>query len=181
MAPSFVTHPMTKNRDSGALAKLDLSNNNWEDNKSPDFIRPIATMLKTNTSLKELNLAGNNLNAEAGRIFSEGLHDNGALASLDISNNNLVSDSPNIQGKHSHKEGDMVEYEGLQCPVTCAQFRHYFSYYRVSMLHGIVALANAIQDMGALSKLDISRNHIPDSEQAELRRICSAKSIDCQL
>merc|ERR1712139_464730 len=52
-------------QDNGALAKLDLSNNNWEDNKSPDFIRPIATMLKTNTSLKELSLAGNNLNAEA--------------------------------------------------------------------------------------------------------------------
>ena len=46
-------------------------------------------MLKTNTSLKELNLAGNNLNAEAGRIFSEGLHDNGALSRLEIARNSL--------------------------------------------------------------------------------------------
>ena len=42
-------------------------------------------------------------------------------------------------------------------------------------------IADDIQDIGALSKLDISYNHIPDSQQAELRRICSAKSIDCQL
>ena len=82
--------------------------------------------------------------------------DSGALASLDISNNNLVSDSPNIQGKHSHKEGDMVEYEGLQCPVTYAGS----SYYRVSMLHGIVALANAIQDMGALVSLNLANNSL---------------------
>ena len=47
---------------------------------SEEFIRPIAGMLKTNTTIKEINLAGNNLNAEAARIFSEGLHDNGALA-----------------------------------------------------------------------------------------------------
>ena len=39
-------------------------------------------MLKTNTSLKELNLAGNNLNSEAAGIFSQDIHDNGALAFL---------------------------------------------------------------------------------------------------
>ena len=39
-------------------------------------------MLKTNTSLKELSLAGNNLNAEAARIFSQDIQDNGALAFL---------------------------------------------------------------------------------------------------
>ena len=72
------------------MAKLDLSNNNNWARQSPGFIRPIASMLKTNRSLKEINLAENNLNAEAGRIFSEGLHDNGALASLNIANNHLT-------------------------------------------------------------------------------------------
>ena len=70
-------------QDNGALAKLDLSGNNEYDFYSPDFIRPIATMLnKTNTSLKELNLAGNKLNAEAARIFSQDIQDNGALVFL---------------------------------------------------------------------------------------------------
>ena len=77
-------------QDNGALAKLDLSGNNELSGDSPDFIRPIATMLKTNKTIKEINLAGNNLNAEAGRIFSQDIHDNGALASLDISKNSLT-------------------------------------------------------------------------------------------
>ena len=82
------------------MAKLDISfnYNSGEDpyysgdpsKASEDFIRPIASMLKTNWSIKEVNLAGNNLNAEAARIFSQDIHDNGALASLDISNNKLT-------------------------------------------------------------------------------------------
>ena len=90
MPPSILTS--NDNRDNGALAKLDLSGNNAgskADEKSPDFIRPIGSMLKTNRSIKEINLAGNNLNAEATRIFSQDIHDNGALSQLDISRNNL--------------------------------------------------------------------------------------------
>ena len=82
--------------DSGALAKLDLSTNlHWrQEDSSPEFIRPIATMLKTNRTIKELNLAGNNLNAEAARIFSQDIHDNGALAKLDMSSNYKNSSYP---------------------------------------------------------------------------------------
>ena len=85
-------------QDMGALAKLDISNNYSsgkryrESEGSEEFIRPIASMLKTNTSLKELSLAGNNLNAEAARIFSQDIQDNGALASLDISGNSIGSE-----------------------------------------------------------------------------------------
>ena len=82
--------------DNGALAKLDLSGNYtieaWRsDHDSPGFIRPIAGMLKTNTSIKALVLSSNKLNAEAGRIFSDQvIQDNGALASsLNLANNNL--------------------------------------------------------------------------------------------
>ena len=74
---------------SGALAKLDMSSNyknmgyrESSSKGSEEFIRPIASMLKTNRTIKELNLAGNNLNAEAARIFSQDIHDNGALAFL---------------------------------------------------------------------------------------------------
>ena len=85
---------MTPN-DSGALAKLDISSNYdgnpssmfGKDEGSEEFIRPIAAMLKTNKTIKELSLAGNNLNAEAARIFSQDIHDNGALARLDLSHN----------------------------------------------------------------------------------------------
>ena len=75
------------------MAKLDISNNyhsgdynsGGDTSKgSEEFIRPIASMLKTNKSIKEINLAGNNLNPEAARIFSQDIHDNGALAKMTI-------------------------------------------------------------------------------------------------
>ena len=80
------------NRDNGALAKLDISNNNLGmDGYEYDLsgITALASMLKTNRSIKEVSLAGNNLNAEAGRIFSQDIQDNGALSQLDISGNNF--------------------------------------------------------------------------------------------
>ena len=49
-------------------------------------------MLKTNKGLKELNLAGNQLNAEAARIFSQDIQDNGALVSLNLANNDLQAE-----------------------------------------------------------------------------------------
>lgn len=99
-------------KDLGVLAKLDMSNNNteWRSGKlpadqSPVFIRSIGSMLKAaDTTIKEINLAGNNLNAEAGRVFSEGLH--GALASLDISNNKLT------QGKQTQYPSRRNDYKG---------------------------------------------------------------------
>ena len=89
---------MTPN-DRGALAKLDISSNydadpfgNHKSKGSEEFIRPIASMLKTNRTIKEINLAGNKLNAEAARILSQDIQDNGALASLNISDNHISSD-----------------------------------------------------------------------------------------
>ena len=60
----------------GALARVDLSNNNNDKSASPDFIRPIANALKVNTSITEINLSKNNLNAEAaGVLFSDAVKD----------------------------------------------------------------------------------------------------------
>ena len=62
-------------------------------------------MLKTNSTIKEINLAGNNLNAAAARIFSEDIQDNGALASLDMSNNSLT------QGQANYGDGARLGYK----------------------------------------------------------------------
>ena len=48
-------------------------------------------------------------------------------------------------------------------------------------LPGLLALANAIQDMGALSKLDISSNNIPQHQQVQIKQMCEAKSAACVL
>ena len=66
----------------GSLSKLDLSGNNKYGFESPDFIRPIASALKTNTSITELSISGNNLNPEAASIFSDAIPDTGQLSKL---------------------------------------------------------------------------------------------------
>jgi hypothetical protein len=66
----------------GSLSKLDLSGNNKSRNETPGFIRPIASALKTNTSITELNLSRNRLNAEATVILSKDTKDMGSLSKL---------------------------------------------------------------------------------------------------
>ena len=66
--------------DSETLTKLDISSNyacefgSAKSNGSQDFIRPIASMLKTNFSITELNLSSNNLNTKAAGILATALH-----------------------------------------------------------------------------------------------------------
>ena len=43
---------------------------------------------------------------------------------------------------------------------------------------GIIAIANAIPDMGALTKLDISRNNILSDQEEGLQRTCAAGGIE---
>ena len=88
------------------MAKLDISSNyvsattsvSNPSKGSEDFIRPIASMLKTNSSIKELNLSKNLINAESARIFSQDISDNGALASLNLANNDLTDDGDDMSG-----------------------------------------------------------------------------------
>ena len=79
-------------QDNGALAQVDLSGNNEYEFESPDFIRPIANVLKSNTSITEINLSNNNLDAEAAKILSDGIKDaNGALAKFTFSGDSYDS------------------------------------------------------------------------------------------
>jgi Ran GTPase-activating protein (RanGAP) involved in mRNA processing and transport len=43
---------------------------------------------------------------------------------------------------------------------------------------GVIALADAIPDMGALTKLDISGNYIGAEQEGDLQRICAAGGIE---
>ena len=45
---------------------------------------------------------------------------------------------------------------------------------RTDDISGVVALTNAIKDMGALTKIDLSRNSIPSDQEGRLQRICEA-------
>jgi hypothetical protein len=39
---------------------------------------------------------------------------------------------------------------------------------------GVIAIADAIPDMGALTKIDLSRNNIPSDQEGRLQRVCGA-------
>ena len=83
---------MTTGADKGAMSKLDVSGNygytrGYGKNVSFDFIRPIASMLKVNITITELNIANSSLDAKAVGILAPALEDNRALSKLDIHSN----------------------------------------------------------------------------------------------
>ena len=154
-------------QDNGAMSKLDISSNDiggyardgdgrapWV--HSPEGSNALAGIIKSSRSLKELKISNIHLQPKGAKILAPAIQDNGALASLDISNNKLIEESSDIKQANQHKKGDLIEYQGAQCPVTYACG----TYFRVTMLHGIFALANAIQDMGALASLNLANNKL---------------------
>jgi hypothetical protein len=91
--------------------------------------------------------------------------DNRALTSLNLSNNTLGCGlfKGNVHGwdvsqGHTQAEDNPANY--------------------AADTTGIVALADAIPGMGALVKLDISRNSIPSEQEWHLKRICAAGGIE---
>ena len=142
--------------DSGALAKLDISFNYDgnpggrynKDKGSEEFIRPISTMLKTNKTIKEINLAGNNLNAEAGRIFSQDIHDNGALAFVNL----LGNDIPPEQAQELIKVMESKENLKTLCGFKGDEKELDLS--KKNLKAGCAVLvSHEIQDMGALASM----------------------------
>jgi hypothetical protein len=96
--------------------------------------------------------------------------DNGALTSLDISSNanalvgfNLPEGWSKDEDWFSGPKGQCEKYPPAEAEV---------------ILDGIIALANAIPDIGALIKLDISSNNIGGEQEGELQRICVASGIE---
>ena len=116
-------------------------------------------MLKTNTSLKELNLAGNNLNAEAARIFSQDIHDNGALAFLTMHKYKLP-----VKEIKTAKELDLSNKELIA--IDAIVIAALIEVITVNIIPAAFTERNFSHDNGALSSLDISSNRI-NSEGAQ--------------
>jgi hypothetical protein len=93
-----------------------------------------------------------------------------SLTSINLSNNSIVSESVQIYpGPNQNlKKGEMVEYQGEMCPVskfsTDLPSRHHNrvapSGYWVYMIHGIMALFDAIKENGVFTGLDLSQNNL---------------------
>jgi hypothetical protein len=97
--------------------------------------------------------------------------DNGALTSLNLSSNNLgmlVS-----RGGWSTTSGDSWKYRH-----TDGRYRSTKPEGEEFKSEGIVAIADAVVDMRALIKLDISSNIIGAEQEGDLQRICVESGIE---
>merc|ERR1740130_1762832 len=56
-------------------------------------MRQVAAIVGSNASLRSLDLSGNSLSEEAGRLLREGLHSNTTLSSMDLRLNQITVDT----------------------------------------------------------------------------------------
>ena len=98
-----------------------------------------------------------------------------ALTSLDISNNKLVAESDYIEkNNHGLNEGDLVEYNGAQCPVSWTISNEY----KVLDISGAILLAGAIKNSRALTSLNLSHNNlVPEHYDDKMERISDITGI----
>jgi Leucine-rich repeat (LRR) protein len=117
----------------------------------------------------EVNLQGQGSTSNAGKVGIDGddtvvlaaeLRVRPAVCVLDLSDNTVLSESQNIDADPSiqRKVGEMVEYQGLQRPISYILSSK--KGYRVYMLEGLLALADVIKDNLPLSKLTLSKNKL---------------------
>jgi hypothetical protein len=94
--------------------------------------------------------------------------DNEALSVLNLASNNL-GEIVLAAGWRSKYNINMAPWVGLE-----GQEQNE----KPGKPEGIIAIANAIPDMGALIKLDISNNRIGAEQERILQRICVAGGIE---
>jgi Leucine-rich repeat (LRR) protein len=147
--------------DMGALSFLNLSENNMH---GADAGKALGNALAANTVLKELVLSGGkdrhgrpvpHMTIAFMKAFTPGLSDNGALTSLNLANNSL--------GELVPPEGWTKKTGGIGSgsPIF---FKHADGREQKqdpgSKPEGIIAIASAIPDMGALTSLNLSSNDL---------------------
>jgi hypothetical protein len=172
--PGFAQELAIGVKDNGALSVLSLKKNNLCNQEAG---KALSEMLAVNTVLKELDVSENTYykcdSAGFTQELAVGISDTGALTKFDISKcdlrvaggealaaglkgNQVITElniSNNALGKNS---GNNVDTSG------------------------IIAIADAIPDMGALIKLDVRGNAIGADQEQEggLQRICLASGIE---
>jgi hypothetical protein len=155
----------------GALTKFDISGN---------YLRAeggmaLAAGLEGNQVITELNISSNalcfnsNERADSSGVDAivDAIPDMGAMTSLNLADNMICGIN-----KYGNGTYDASGKWPLASLVTAAAVTP------VQPCVGIIALANAIPDMGALITLDISSNLIGAEHKGGLQRICVASGID---
>jgi hypothetical protein len=112
-------------------------------------------------------------NPEGIIVLADAIKDMGALTKLDISENNLHAGGGKALA--AGIKGNQVITE-LSIAGNALGTESEYPYN--SDMSGVTALADAIPDMRALTKLDISSNNIGAKEGSNLQRLCEASGIE---
>jgi hypothetical protein len=146
--------------DKGALSMLSLKNNRLATKEAG---MALATALAANSVLKELDLSSNAwtnpLNGvQLGGVgfaqqLANGIKDNGAISSLNLANNDI--------GQLVPPEGWRAEYDDGAAPwIHTDGQRVEDGMPEGSMPVGVIALANVIPDMRAMTSLNLASNYL---------------------
>jgi hypothetical protein len=136
------------------MTRLNLSDNSIGGHFDEPGVHALADMLKNNTILKEINISSNSLDEECAQILAPAIKDNGAISSLNLANNNNIGQLVPPDGWRAedadgaapwiHTDGQRVE-DGMP---------------EGSMPVGVIALANVIPDMRAMTSLNLASNYL---------------------
>jgi hypothetical protein len=156
-------------KDMGALSKLDASDNNMFGKEDKTSIIAWAAALKACTSITELNLAKNEINAKDTKILALAISDMGALSFLNLAGNSLgnLVEGPLPDGWKSKDDDDSAPW--LRIEDGHKQNKH-----PNAKPEGIIALANVIPDMGAMTSLNLASIELGD-ERAKIIAACLPK------
>jgi Ran GTPase-activating protein (RanGAP) involved in mRNA processing and transport len=136
----------------GALLSLDISDNHLY----VDGIKLLAKALESNQTMTSLNISSNAITYDGKKggyisgvaALADVIPGMGAMTSLDVSNNGLWA------------EGTKLLAEALKGNKIMTELNLSSNYVTEGGLSGVVALADAIPDMGALSSLNLAANRL---------------------
>jgi hypothetical protein len=144
-------------KDNGALTSLDISDNilcGLYSDGSGTFngagVAALSDLLKVNSVLKELKMSRTYIGSEGAKVLSLGLSGNGALSLLNVASNALLAEGTKLLAAALKGNQIMTELNISSNVMT------YGSAW--GDISGVVALADVIPDMRALSSLDLSSN-----------------------
>jgi Ran GTPase-activating protein (RanGAP) involved in mRNA processing and transport len=136
---------------------LDASDNGMFGFEDMSGITAWAASLKANTSITELNLAKNDITADDAKILAPAISGNRAMTKFDISSNNLRAEGGKALAA-GLKGNQVITELNISDNNLGLNFEFSFDSNFDADTSGITAIADAIPDMRALTKFDISKN-----------------------
>jgi hypothetical protein len=156
--------------DKGALTSLILSKNQMT---GAEAGKALGDALAVNTVLKELDLSGAEYDANMDIAFlgalASGLSANGVLTSVDASRNmcGVLATEDGWTSKDGDNRAPWVHPDGRRQQERPEGLTPI----------GVIAIANAIPDMRALTKLDARRNNIYDEGKSVLQQAAGSRYV----